>query len=270
MSFVSYHCHSLWSDGRTDVKAMVESAAATAGIAEFGLSDHFVLPPYTGTNAGGWSMPENGRRLEDCLDELRRTAAGAAIPVRFGVEADFFPETWEKTLHILASLGLDYVIGSIHYLDRFPVDSSADDWQPLTQTQIDAKYRLYWKRIRQLAESGGCDFIGHLDLPKKFGFYPLDDMTEHETSALDAIATAGVAVELNTSGWDKDCNDAYPSEKLLRQAHAHGIPVVLSADAHCPGEIARHYRRGADRLRACGYTTMQIYQGRQPRPVPIP
>ena len=37
--------------------------------------------------------------------------------------------------------------------------------------------------------------------PKKFGFYPSRPPTEQIDAALDAIAEAGLVVELNTAGW---------------------------------------------------------------------
>ena len=269
MPFVSYHCHSTWSDGRASIGAMIAGAAA-AGLAEFGLSDHFALTPYTDTNAHEWSMPTNGRMLQNCLAELRSGAATAPLPVRLGVEADFFPETWPQAQALLHSLDLDYVIASVHYVERFPVDSAARHWESLSQAEIDRIHRGYWERIRQLAEHRLGDIVGHLDLPKKFGFYPVADLSRETGAALDAIAAAGMTVELNTAGWDKPCAAPYPSAELLAEVHRRSIPVTLTADAHAPAELTRHFARGAALLRACGFTTIRAFAKRQPRELPIP
>lgn len=269
MPFVSYHCHSTWSDGRASVAGMVQGAAA-AGLLEFGLSDHFVLTPYDDSNAHEWSMPRNGRALADCLADLRAVAVGAPLPVRSGVEADYFPETWRQVAAVLAEFDLDYVIVSVHSVERFPIDSSAGYWQPLSPAEINRIHRGYWQRIRELAECRLGDIVGHLDLPKKFGFYPSADLSPEIGAALDAIATAGMTVELNTAGWDKPCAAPYPSEELLRGIRQRGIPVMINADAHIPGDLARHYGRAAELLRRLGFTEMRAFTKRQPRLLPIP
>lgn len=269
MNAVSYHAHSRWSDGKASVGDMV-AAAEAAGLLEFGLSDHVVLTPYQGTNVPEWAMPHNGGTLEGCLAELRQAAASAKITVRYGVEIDFYPETAAQTREFLDGFELDVVIGSVHAVDRFPIDSSAAYWSPLSQEDVNRVHRRYWQRIRGLAECGFADIIGHLDLPKKFGFVPDCDLSELIADTLDAIAAAGTAIELNTAGWDKPCREAYPDPDILRQARERGIPVVLSADAHAPGEVARHYRRGLALLRQVGYTRMLRFEARRPHEIPIP
>ena len=269
MSFVSYHCHSTWSDGRTGIAEMIGGAAA-AGLLEFGLSDHFVITPYDDSNAHEWSMPRNGRALTDCLADLRAAAAAAPLPVRLGVETDYFPETWRQVTAALAELDLDYIIASVHYVERFPIDTSATYWQPLSPAAVNDLYRGYWQRIRELAECRLGDVVGHLDLPKKFGFYPTADLSREIGAALAAIAASGMTVELNTAGWDKPCAAPYPAADLLRQLREHRIPVMISADAHRPAELVRHYEGAAALLRQVGFTEMRAFAKRQPRVLPIP
>ena len=48
-----------------------------------------------------------------------------------------------------------------------------------------------------MAESGVFDFAAHLDLPKKFGFKPAANLSAESSAALDAIAAAGMAIEIN-------------------------------------------------------------------------
>jgi len=108
--------------------------------------------------------------------------------------------------------------------ERFPIDSSPAPWQALSQEEVDAVYRAYYVRIRQLAETGIFDFVGHFDLPKKFGFYPANPPTEEITAALDAIAASGMAIELNTAGWDKPCRDAYPWKKFCGRRRIEAFP----------------------------------------------
>ncbi|MBP5300383.1 MAG: hypothetical protein J6Y80_03160, partial [Victivallales bacterium] len=53
----SYHNPSIWSDGTAGIREMALAAKA-AGVTEFGISDHLVLPPTDAIAAesSAWSM----------------------------------------------------------------------------------------------------------------------------------------------------------------------------------------------------------------------
>ena len=95
-------------------------------------------------------------------------------------------------------------------------------------------WKGYWERIGQMAASGIYDFAAHLDLPKKFGFRPTIDLAQEAHTALDALAAAGMAIEINTAGWSLPAREAYPSLDLLRAARERDIPLLINADAHRP------------------------------------
>jgi histidinol-phosphatase (PHP family) len=242
------------------------AAAAASGLAEFGMSDHYVLIPYEPNNSSEWSMPLE--RVREYADEVLATTH-PKTRVRLGLEVDYFPETWQELPERLAGIPFDYLIGSAHYANDFPIDCSPDYWTPLSREEIDEIYRVYWTRIRQLAECGLFDFVGHLDLPKKFGYYPVADLSRERNAALDAIAAADLAIELNTAGWDKPCAECYPSAALLREARRREIPVLISADAHAPEKAAAHYRQAAEILWQVGFRETVRFQRRERIPVPL-
>jgi len=261
----SYHNHSTWSDGTRSIVEMV-AAAAAAGLVEFGMSDHYVLTPHRSSDAGEWSMPLD--RLGEYAAEVQATT-WPGIQVRLGLEVDYFPETWQELPQRFAGIPFDYLIGSVHYADAFPIDCKASYWEALSQEQVDEIYRLYWIRIRQLAECGLFDFVGHLDLPKKFGFYPQADLSCERDAALDAIAAGNLAMELNTAGWDKPCAECYPSAALLLEAKRRGIPVLVSADAHAPEKAVAHYQQAAELLYGIGFRETVRFDRRERIAVPL-
>ena len=263
----SYHCHSRWSDGEGEIADFVRHAAEI-GLDEIGLSDHYVLTP--DRLHVEWAMPLDA--LDRYRDVLRSAAeeAGPNLIVRLGLEADFIPETAGDLRDLLADRPFDYVIGSVHSVDGFPIDTSPDDWTRLSQTQRDGLIRAYWVRIRQMAESGIYDFAGHLDLTKKFGFYPSVDISSEVSAALDAIAAAGMAAELNTSGWHVPACEAYPSPDIVRGCFERGIPMLVTADAHTPANIVRSFKRGYRLLRETGYQEVASFWRRSLRCQPMP
>ena len=256
----SYHVHSKWSDGDSKMADYIQ-AASDLGLDEVGISDHYVLTP--DGRLLGWAM------LPEALDEYVeavQSASGEAregVTVRLGLEADFFPETVGEVKDVLSMQPFDYVIGSVHILDGFPIDGHKEDWEPLTVAQRDDIIRGYWVRVRQMAESGVFDIAGHLDLTKKFGFRPTVDISAEISAALDAIARSEMTVEINTSGWHFPAQEAYPEPSILRGCLQRNIPVIVTADAHTPANLTRSFDEAYRLIREIGFTETVSYAGRE-------
>jgi len=251
--------HSCWSDGNGEMVEYVR-AAREFGLAELGISDHYVLTQERERFA--WNMPIGG--VEQYV-ELVQTAAGEAgndLIVRLGIEADFITETTDDLADILASQPFDYVIGAVHFVDGFPIDECAENWENLSQAERDEVIRGYWVRIRGLADSGLYDIAAHLDLTKKFGFAPIVDLSGEIGQALDAIARAEMSVEVSTAGWHATCGEQYPSLPILRGCLERKIPVLVTADAHKPSDLARDYDLAYRLIEEIGFAEVSSYAGR--------
>ena len=248
MTNTSLHNHSTWSDGAADIGTMALAARA-AGLHAFGISDHWVMLPANCRLNTEWSIAP-GRLdsyFQECID-VKKQVETTHFTMRIGLEVDFFPENWQANMARLASYPLDYTIGSIHYLDDFPIDSSPEPWLPLGQDAINDIWREYWRRLHALAETRAFTIIGHLDLPKKFGYGATADLSFEIEAALQAIRRSGAQLELNTAGWSKPCAEPYPSPNLLKRALALGIPVLITADAHAPEHVNRDFDKAAGLL----------------------
>jgi histidinol-phosphatase (PHP family) len=256
----SYHIHSRWSDGQSDIRALVV-AAREIGLRELGISDHYVMAP-SGPPVE-WSMPLD--RLGEYFAEIAAAEeeAGPNLEIRRGVEADYFPEQVAALRDVLALHPLDYVIGSVHYVDGFPIDESAGHWEALSVADRDRVIRGYWTRIAEMARTGLYDFCAHLDLTKKFGFVASTDIRSEVSAALDAIAAAGMPVEVNTAGWRTVSREAYPSPALLAACRQRGIRTLINADAHGPRFLTRDFDRAAALLRDTGYDEVVTYARRK-------
>jgi histidinol-phosphatase (PHP family) len=257
--FASYHNHTNWSDGKATLMEMIEGARR-AGLCEFGISDHYALDP--GGREFPWAMsPEFLAEYVDHIQQAKE--AEKDLKIRLGLEVDFFPETIGSTKQRLAPYAFDYLIGSVHFINEFPIDLNSQSWGDLSQDSRDRVWRSYWRRLCAVAETGLFDIIGHLDLPKKFGYFPSIDLTEDALAALDAIAAADMAIEINCSGWDKPVREAYPSLFLLKEAKRRNIPLVISSDAHEADTVAGHFDRARQLAADAGYTETARFECRQ-------
>jgi histidinol-phosphatase (PHP family) len=260
----TYHNHSRWSDGRHTLEELALYARAL-GIDELGISDHLTLTPWG--ERVTWSMPPE--QLHQYVEEVQAMQGATGPRIRLGLEVDWFPGQAAAIERVLRGVPLDYIIGSVHYVDRFCTDGHAEKWAKLSPAQREAVHRGYWERIRSMAESGLFDIAAHLDLTKKFGYEPESDLGDVIGAALDAIAAAGMVVELNTAGWHKPCGEAYPSPALLLECRRRGIMVTLSADAHQGEHLGRDFDRGARRLAEAGYAELVRFDRRARRIEPL-
>ena len=264
----SYHNHTSWSDGKASV-AEVVAQARLLGLAEVGISDHLTLHP-SGQSVS-WSMPPD--RVDDYVADVRdsagRSRAAGGPQVRVGVEVDWFDGQADELGRVLDGLALDYVIGSVHFCRGVAIDATAATWRRWTPDEREAVHREYWLQIRRLAESGLVDIMAHLDLVKKFGFDPREPVDRLVDAALDAIAAAGLVVELNTAGWHKPCREPYPAPSILHRCRHRGIPVTLSADAHDPADLVRDFPAAARLLADAGYDEVARFEDRRVRFEPL-
>ncbi len=246
----SYHNHTNWTDGSADVGQMIRSASAK-GISRLGISDHLVMLPADKRPAWTLSPADTTRYLASVTDQIHQ----APLPVYPGIEVDYIPDAAQEIQDLLTDHSFKYHIGSVHFVEGFPVDKSAEEWHRLTESEVNDVFRRYWQLIREAAESGLFHLIAHLDLPKKFGVAPTVEVEKEILNALETIAANNLPVELNTAGWNKPCREAYPSANILRLCRQRDIPVVVTDDAHRPEQLAQHRAAAGDLLRECGYQT---------------
>jgi histidinol-phosphatase (PHP family) len=247
-----YHVHThLCGHAEGEPAAYVERAIAL-GMTEMGIADH--LPMFTQWEPG---LTMTMEQLDGYVSAVRSLAERyLEIRILLGVEADYMEETEERVGELLARYDFDYVIGSVHFLsDGFGFDHSRNRREIETRG-VDAVYRENYRLVACAAGTGLFDVVGHLDLPKKFGHRPADAVAIAACAqdALSAIAAAGMAIEVNTSGWRKPVGEAYPAAALLASAAALGIPLTFGSDAHAPGDVGADFARAAALARAAGYT----------------
>ena len=187
-----------------------------------------------------------------------RTAFLGRLDVRLGLESDYYPgvEPWLEKLH--ARVPLSHVIGSIHY--------QVSDYRKLYDTGNAHHYQeLYFDHLARSAESGLFDTLAHPDLvkndsPANWDFERLRPCIER---ALDRIAATGVAMELNTSGVQKNLPEMNPSSAQLVLMRQRAILVVIGSDAHVPQRVGDGYPAALRLLHAAGYREVSYFIDRQ-------
>ncbi|HYY74150.1 MAG TPA: histidinol-phosphatase HisJ family protein [Solirubrobacterales bacterium] len=239
------------------------AAAQAAGVAELGCSEHV----YQFRQALGlWRHPFWKQQARDDLDaycEFVRTT-----PLRLGIEVDFVPGAEDRTRNLIEERDFDYVIGSVHFLGNHAVDMEGehDVWR--ADGDPDSIWRGYFELLAEAARSGLFDVLAHPDLVKKWGAGrppPERDPRFYYEPAVEAIAEAGVAVEVSTAGLRKPVGEIYPAPALGRMCVEAGAAFSLSSDAHTPAEIGYAYDRAVEEMRSWGIEEIAVFEHRRRR-----
>ena len=256
-----YHTHTPFCHHAEGTPQEYLDAALAAGVTEYGISCHGPAQPEP---LDDWRMMESDLPAYFKWVETARTHADGQIPVRLGLECDWFPgcERWIGDLASRAEW--DYLIGSIHYLGGWNFDSPKrlDLW---AEADLEETWTRYWQEYAAMAKSGLFDFLGHPDLIKKFSHRPEGDLKRFYEPALEAISEAGCAIELNTAGWHKPCAEQYPTFDFLVLAHGADIPLLINSDAHAPREVARDFDKAIALAREAGYRETALFEKRHRR-----
>jgi histidinol-phosphatase (PHP family) len=114
-------------------------------------------------------------------------------------------------------------------------------------------WSVYFERLTKAAETRLFEIIGHVDLPKKFGYRPARDYAPLYERFLEAASDNNCAIELNTAGLRKECREVYPSQRILEFAFQKGVPITFGSDAHAPEEVGMNFAEAIRLARVAGY-----------------
>ena len=179
-------------------------------------------------------------------------AKDRGLPVLLGLEVDFFPETIDAVLDLLAPYPWDFLIGSVHWLGGWSIDQAAVAHE-FERRGVRRAYEDYFAAETRLAASGVVDVLAHVDVVKKQGRRLAEAPLDLYRPVVDAAAASGTAVEVSTAGLHQPAGEMYPHPEFLRMFRKAGVPITLASDAHDPSDCARDRDRALEFARAAGY-----------------
>ncbi len=150
------------------------------------------------------------------------------------------------------------VLGSVHFVDRWPFDDPAQRgrWDEVGADDIWRRYFEVW--CEAVSSDAPFHVMAHPDLAKKFNFYPSFDPRPLYEEAAEACAAAGRMVEVNTSGSYYACKEMFPAPALLEAFRRAGVPCTVGTDAHTPSQRRARRRGGVPPHGASGYRTVTV------------
>jgi histidinol-phosphatase (PHP family) len=261
---VDYHVHTRLCGHATGEPADYVREAIERGLREIGFADHM---PFLRMRDERLTMaPEELPRYVDSVREAGEAATGTAV--RLGIEMDYFPGQMDEIWEAASAFEFDYVLGSVHYIDGWGFNDSRN-LSTYKGRDPDAVYRRYFELFCEAASEGGFDVMAHPDLVKKHGITTALPVDEMYREAADTLVSAGVAVEVNTSGLRKTAAEIYPTFPFLRACARRGVPVTLGSDAHRPDQVGMDFDLAVGLLRRAGVQRIATFRGRRRTMRPI-
>lgn len=267
MISIDFHMHSRFSaDGEATIDEMAEAAIAR-GLREICFTEHLDFDP---------EDPDYGffqyKPYIEAVQAARARYAGR-LAIRTGLEFDFRRAYGEEVGEVLATMEVDFLLGSVHSAAGWAIHKLGRENPP----ELDVRDLLedYFDEVEALASSGWCHAIGHFDyvykqLPARVA--PLRDAWYwgRVEGVLARCIEGQVAVEVNTHhlldrGWGMSAD----AEILARYRALGGRLVTVGSDAHRPDEVAHAFAEAEEALRDAGFSAVYAYQAGRPRAVPL-
>ncbi|MDR3343566.1 MAG: histidinol-phosphatase [Treponema sp.] len=281
MQYSCLHTHTIFCDGHDDIETICRSAYGK-GLFAIGFSAHAPIHKKTGFQSD-WHLRDD--RLEEYLDAVntaRRRWEGR-LQVFLGLEVDYIPGLMGPADQDLHELGLDYSIGSVHYVvpprgKPFTVDDAPKEFETGIREGFagdgTALMEAYWDTVEAMIRAGGFDILGHVDLVKKNTpqgqWFSLEGAPYCRRIAgvagliAETVTGSPWVVEVNTGGLNRVITqDTYPSLPFLRLLNEKQVPVIITADAHRAADVDGHYQTARETLLAAGYAHAVLFGGRK-------
>lgn len=258
MELINTHCHSKYcGHGKGEIMEYAQ-AAADAGITTLAFTEHYPLTSAFDPD-GYLSVPQD--KMTDYTDAVRQAQkAFPTVEILCGIELDYLSKDDDRNLQPHDLQPFDLVLGSVHFVDRWPFDDPAQRgvWEEEGQSD------RIWKRYVDIwCEAASCpsnmiDVMSHPDLAKKFGYMPSFDVMPLYKRMAHAAKSGNKMIELNTSGSYYACKEPFPALPLLHEFFLAGVPCTVGTDAHDPAHVARDIEFGYALMKKVGYKEVTV------------
>ena len=272
MQNFNLHTHSIYSDGKSQPREILEEAVRQ-GLTTLGFSEHSPLPFDNNFSVKEANMPKYVAEIAQLKAKFK-----GKIDIYCGLEADYLTGVSEPFAVTKEKYHLDYLIGGVHlvgqsanpdeiwFIDGPKWEVYDEGLQKFFDGDIHRAVRRFFEQSNEMIENEPFDIIAHFDKIKMHN----RDRYFHENEpwyrklaleTLDLIREKGLIMEINTRGiYKKRYNGFYPSPWLMEEACKMHIPAIISADAHHFSEITLEFAAAEEALKKAGYRSVVNYR----------
>ncbi len=241
---IDCHIHTKRSHhGIGDIEEVILSAI-DKNLEIIGFSEHGPLP----------FDCENRMNIEETKEYLleiniMRSKYSSYIKILAGLEMDYSPLHEEFIKNIILSNELDFVYGSVHFIDVNEDKISVWDFEQFKNPVVVNTYFTY---LKNAITSNMYTALAHPDIILRAGIKPTQ-VIDSFLEILQLCKKHNVGYEINCSGLTKDMYDpltdskknhhlgeSYPNFDLITLANNLDVKLTLGSDAHEPATIGKN------------------------------
>lgn len=215
----NYHTHTPRCHHATGSEREYIEKAIAEGVKVLGFSDH---APYffEGSYYSTFRMLPD--EFEDYIQGIRDLAAEYSdrITLLAGVEIEYYPKYFSRTVRFLKDFGCDYMLLGQHFTGNEETYA-----KPTSRPEV---FDRYISQVIEGLETGMITYLCHPDLCA----FPSDRSVQEKgyLKLCEAAKRLNIPVELNMLGMAE--GRWYPCDAFYEVAAAVGNEVVLGCDAH--------------------------------------
>ena len=223
----NYHTHTTrckhaWGTEREYIEHAIQ-----AGFEVLGFSDH---APYLWEADYVSRIRMDMSELENYVTTLEKlkTEYKKDIIIYTGLEMEYFPRLFDKTLDVMKQYPLDYLIQGQHCFDF------EEPAQYVSRGGTDETYlQNYLERLEMGLNTGLYLYVAHPDIVNFKGEQSLFDKYLWEIAKL--LKKHETPIELNVNGFRNHSH--YPNRRFIEIGVENGNEFIVGVDAHKPEEL---------------------------------
>ena len=253
MKYCGYHSHTTFSDGKSSMEEMVQSAIRL-GMPCIGFTDHSDSP-----------YQDYCMRVADYpaylaeLSRLQEKYAGQ-IAIMRGIELDSHSDP-------AITAQVDYFLGSVHelvYEDRYyGIDHARDLQLECINRECGGDQLVfaqdYFNELVAHVQRTKPTIVGHFDVLTKFSLMDEQDPAYQRIAldALERVVKACPVLEINTGAISRKKRDIpYPADFILSALREMGGKIILGADTHAADTIDCAFPMAVEIAKKNGFDTL--------------
>ena len=263
------HSGDFCEHGSDTLREMLD-AAVSFGYTTFGVTAH--TPPtdpkflYEEEIEAGLSIDDMAVHFRDYVMACGKLKAEYSdrIEVLLGAEVEVVPESSfaEFAIALKSNYELDYLVGSVHWVDEMPFDTSQQDFDKAVENRggLEPFLLRYYELVGEMIEQVKPEVIGHIDLPRLFreGAPELDSPSVMKAvyTAFEKAKAVGCILDLNVSALSKGLATPYPAPLIVQLASEMGVPFCFGDDSHSVAQVGEGIDAGRAYLLEHGIETI--------------
>jgi len=169
------------------------------------------------------------------------------IKIKFGLEICYFEDSVNYIEKITRDKELDFLVGSVHFVDNLPYDHKLEYWNGFDVNWV---YSKYFELSNSLVKCGIFDGIAHPDCIKIFGHKPDFSLLDLYDELAANIAESGMYAEQNGGAHRRypEIVEAGMHTELIKAMKRHGVRILTASDAHKPEDVGLYVQELYEKL----------------------